>query len=145
MKIRPVQPIDRDEWFRMRNSLWPGSPDDQVQEIDAFFSRPQDGVTFVVERPDGGLCGFIEVSLRNYAEGCRTSPVPYIEGWYIDEDMRRRQLGSRLIQAAEDWARSNGFSEMASDTQLDNEVSQQAHRALGYEEVERIVCFRKEL
>jgi aminoglycoside 6'-N-acetyltransferase I len=145
MDIRPVQPSDRDDWFRMRDRLWPGSPDDHTQEIDAFFSNPQDGVTFVVERPDGGLCGFIEISLRNYAESCRTSPVPYIEGWYVDEDMRRRKLGSRLIQAAEDWARSKGFREMASDTQLENEVSQQAHEALRYEEVERIVCFRKEL
>ena len=145
MNIRPVQSTDRNEWFRMRNSLWTGSPDDHVQEIDTFFSSSQGGVTFVVERPEGGLCGFIEISLRDYAEGCITSPVPYIEGWYVDEDMRRRKLGSRLVQAAEEWARSKGFSEIASDTQLDNEVSHQVHKALGYKEVERIVCFRKEL
>lgn len=84
------------------------------------------------------------MSLRTYAEGCRISPVPYIEGRSVD-DMRRSGLGGCLVQVAEDWARSKGFSEMASDTQLDNEVSQQAHQALGYEEVERIVCFRKEL
>ena len=145
MDIRPVQLADRDEWFRMRDRLWPNSPDDHVQEIDAFFSRPQGGVTFVVDRPDGGLCGFIEMSLRTYAEGCRTSPVPYIEGWYVDADMRRRGLGSRLVQVAEDWARNQGFSEMASDTELGNVVSQCAHQVLGYEEVERIVCFRKAL
>ncbi len=145
MNIRPVQPTDRDEWFRMRYRLWTDSPDDQIQEIDAFFATPQDGATFVVERHDGGLCGFIEISLRHYVEGCISSPVPYIEGWYVDKDMRRRQLGSRLVQAAEEWARSQGFSEMASDTQLDNDISQQAHQALGYEEVERIVCYRKDL
>ena len=145
MNIRLVQPADRDEWFRMRDCLWTGLSDDHVREIDAFFATSQDGVTLVVERPDGGLCGFIEISLRNYAEGCISSPVPYIEGWYVDEDMRRSKLGSRLVQAAEEWARSRGFSEMASDTQLDNEGSQQAHQALGYEEVERIVCFRKDL
>ena len=145
MNIRPVQPTDRDEWFRMRDRLWTGSPDDHVREIDTFFATPQDGATFVVERSDGGLCGFIEISLRNYAEGCITSPVPYIEGWYVDEDMRRSKLGSRLVQAAEEWARSQGFSEIASDTQLENEVSQQAHQALGYQEVERLVCFRKSL
>ena len=145
MNIRPVQPTDRDEWFRMRDRLWTGSSDDHVREIDAFFATSQDGVTLVVERPDGGLCGFIEISLRNYAEGCISSPVPYIEGWYVDEDMRRSKLGSRLVQAAEEWARSQGFSEMASDTQLENKVSQQAHQALGYQEVERIVCFRKDL
>ena len=145
MTIRPVQPNDRDEWFRMRDSLWMGSPDDHIQEIEVFFVTPQDGTTFVVERPDGGLCGFIEIRLRNYAEGCISSPVPYIEGWYVDKDMRRSKLGSRLVQAAEEWARSQGYSEMASDTQLENKVSQQAHQALGYQKVERIVCFRKDL
>ena len=145
MQFRPVQPTDRDEWFRMRDNLWNGSPNDHIREIDAFFATPQDGATFVVERSDGGLCGFIEISLRHYAEGCISSPVPYIEGWYVDEDMRRSKLGSRLVQTAEEWARSQGFSEMASDTQLDNQTSQQAHQALGYQEVERIVCFRKRL
>ena len=57
MHIRPVQPADRDEWFRMRDCLWTGSSDDHVREIDAFFATSQDGVTLVVERPDGGLCG----------------------------------------------------------------------------------------
>ncbi len=135
----------RDEWCRMRDNLWTGSSNDHLQEIDAFFAIPQDGATLVVERPNGERCGFIEISLRNDAEGCISSPVPDIEGWYVDEDMRRRKLGSRLVQAAEDWARSRGFSEIASDTQLDNKISQQAHQALGYQEVERIVCYRKDL
>ena len=106
---------------------------------------PQRGITFVVERTRGGLCGFIEVSLRNVAEGCTTSPVAYIEGWYVDADSRRRTLGTRLVQAAEAWARRHGLQEIASDTQIDNTVSIHAHTRLEYEEVDRIVCFRKRL
>ena len=119
--------------------------EDHVHDIGAYFSKPQGGVTFVVERPGGGLCGFLEVSLRSFAEGCRSSPVPYIEGWYVDEGMRRRKLGSRLVQAAEDWARSHDYKEIASDAALDNDVSIGAHGALGYDEVARSVCFRKAL
>jgi len=61
MNIRPVQPTDRAEWCRMRDSLWPGSPDDHVQEIDAFFSSPQNGVAFVVERPDAGSVALLRL------------------------------------------------------------------------------------
>jgi aminoglycoside 6'-N-acetyltransferase I len=129
----------------MRLNLWGGTANEHTQEIDAYFASLQNGVTFVVERSAGGLCGFIEVSLRNYAEGCTTSPVAYIEGWYVDEDLRRRKLGTRLVQAAEAWARDHGFTEIASDTQIDNTVSIHAHTALGYAEVDRIVCFRKRL
>jgi aminoglycoside 6'-N-acetyltransferase I len=145
MHIRPVQPPDRAEWLRMRLQLWGATAEEHSHEIDAYFATPQRGVTFVVESTGGGLCGFIEVSLRNYAEGCTTSPVAYIEGWYIDEENRRRTLGSRLVQAAEAWARRQELQEIASDTQIDNTVSIHAHTALGYEEVERIVCFRKAL
>ena len=63
----------------------------------------------------------------------------------MDEESRRRTLGTRLVQAAEAWARRRGFQEIASDTQIDNTVSIHAHQVLGYEEVERLVCFRKAL
>jgi aminoglycoside 6'-N-acetyltransferase I len=129
----------------MRLSLWGGIAEEHTHDLDAYFATPQSGVTFVVESTGGGLCGFIEVSLRNYAEGCMTSPVAYIEGWYVDEHCRRRTLGTRLVQAAEAWARRHGLKEMASDTQIANAVSIQAHKVLGYEEVERLVCFTKAL
>ena len=74
-----------------------------------------------------------------------TSPVAYIEGWYVDEHCRRRTLGTRLVQVAEAWARHKGLKEIASDTQIENAGSIQAHKGLGYEEVERSVCFRKTL
>jgi aminoglycoside 6'-N-acetyltransferase I len=129
----------------MRLNLWGGTAEEHIHDLDAYFATPQRGITFVVERPGGGLCGFIEVSLRNYAEKCKTSPVAYIEGWYVDAESRRRTLGTRLMQAAEAWARNQGLKEIASDTQIENAGSIQAHTSLGYEEVERIVCFRKAL
>jgi aminoglycoside 6'-N-acetyltransferase I len=129
----------------MRLTLWGGTAEEHTHDIDAYFATPQRGVTFVVERTGGGLCGFIEVSLRDYVEGCTTSPVAYIEGWYVDAESRRHRLGTRLVQAAEAWARHQGLKEIASDTQIENAVSIQAHKVLGYEEVERLVCFRKAL
>ena len=82
---------------------------------------------------------------RNYAEGCASSPVAYIEGWYIDADLRRQRFGVALVRVAEQWAREQGLTEIASDVEIDNDVSIQAHRALGYKEEVRIVCFRKGL
>jgi aminoglycoside 6'-N-acetyltransferase I len=129
----------------MRLNLWGGTAEEHTHDIDACFATPQRGITFVVESTGGGLCGFLEVSLRNYAEGRLTSPVAYIEGWYVDAESRRHKLGTRLAQAAEAWARHQGLKAMASDTQIDNTVSIPAHKVLGYEEVERLVCFRKRL
>jgi len=48
---------------------------------------------YLAERSDGGLCGFLEASFRSRADGCESTPVGYIEGWYVDWDMRRQSVG----------------------------------------------------
>jgi len=58
--------------------------------------------------------------------------------------VRRKGVGAMLVRAAEDWARHQGCSEFGSDTEIDNAASI-AHKALGFEETERLVCFRKTL
>ena len=58
---------------------------------------------------------------------------------------RRSGVGRQLIEAAEHWATSRGCTEMGSDVELWNEVSQMAHHALGYSEATRLVCYAKKL
>ena len=149
MKIRPVRRSDREEWNRMRSRLY-SNPD--PAETDEWFDTAKSGGThsvgvavIVADRGDGTLAGFAEIGARNYADGCETSPVAYLEGWYVDPDVRRSGLGTSLLKAVEAWALEHGFSEIASDTELDNGVSLQAHLALGFQEVERQICFRKRL
>jgi aminoglycoside 6'-N-acetyltransferase I len=149
MPIRPVEPADAAEWLRMRCALWPDStPAEHEAEIRAYFENSAlapAAVTFVSARDAGGLQGFVEVGLRPYADGCGTRPVGYLEGWYVDPDVRRQRVGRALVAAAEAWARAQGCREMASDTHLDNTVSRHAHARLGYAEAEHLVHFRKSL
>jgi len=49
------------------------------------------------------------------------------------------------MRAGEAWAREKGFAEIASDALIENAASLAAHRALGFQEIERIVCFAKAL
>jgi aminoglycoside 6'-N-acetyltransferase I len=143
--IRPARLGDAAEWARMRRALWPDDVDADDEVAEYFRHPPADCAVFVCERPEGDLAGFIEMGLRDYAEGCATSPVAYVEGWYVDPDARGRGLGRALMRAGEDWARARGLTEMASDALLFNMASAAAHRALGFVEVERIVCFRRDL
>jgi aminoglycoside 6'-N-acetyltransferase I len=120
------------------------TPAQGATEADALLRDPDRWAVFVCDS-GSGLVGFIETSLRGYAEGCESSPVGFIEGWFVAPGWRASGIGRRLMAAAEEWARSRGCSEMASDTQLDNVAGQRAHSALAYAEVERLVCFRKSL
>jgi aminoglycoside 6'-N-acetyltransferase I len=146
MRIRCVASSDHSEWLRMRNALWPASADEHVRELAQFFAELNaDLATFVIDRGNARLGGFLEVRVRDYAEGCSGARVGYIEGWYVDPDLRRQGLGGRLLKAAENWALELGLAEMASDCDIGNTESLSAHLALGYQEVERIICFRKAL
>lgn len=141
--VRTAGAHDVPELLRLRAALW---PDDDIDAagLAAFLAGP-DAVVLLAEARDGKPAGFVEVGLRSYAEGCASSPVAYIEGWYVEPEWRRKGVGRLLMTHAEAWTRSRGLTELASDALLENEVSHAAHRAVGFEEVERIVTFRKEL
>jgi aminoglycoside 6'-N-acetyltransferase I len=145
ISIRGPRDDDRPEWLRMRLALWDDCPvDEQEREMDEYLCEPINRV-FLAERPEGGLCGFLEASIHPWAVGCEHRPVGYIEGWYVDADVRQRGVGRALVEAAEAWASSQGCLQMASDAQIENATSQRAHAALGFEETYRLVFFKKDL
>jgi aminoglycoside 6'-N-acetyltransferase I len=151
MAIRAVQHPDRSEWIRMLRALYQGTTEaEHAIDVDPYLEgrpsgRPPHAAVLVHEREDGGgLGGFLELSLRNYAEGC-TGETPYVESWYVDPDLRGGGVGRELMTAAEAWARSHGYREIASDLVLENEPSLRAHTAIGFEEVVRVIHLRKAL
>lgn len=155
LRIRSLTPEDRDEWIRLRRELWPNHPPkDLARDADMLlhsrkrnrFWRASMLATVILAKIESGkVVGFAEVDLRPYANGCRSSPVGYLEGWYVTPEYRRSGVGRILVRAAEAWACDQGCTEMASDTEVTNAPSQLAHIALGYTEVERLVHLRRDL
>jgi aminoglycoside 6'-N-acetyltransferase I len=151
IQIRLAEPRDCEPLSRMRHSLWPeASADDHARELASLLSGERKGTMpsaiFVAETAGGLLVGFLEAGLRSHADGCDpATPVGFVEGWFVSESYRRHGAGARLLTAAEDWARSRGCVEMASDTWIDHTLSQRVHEALGFEVVDRCVHYRKAL
>jgi aminoglycoside 6'-N-acetyltransferase I len=135
MAVRDMQDGELPAVLAMMRELWPAAG-------DYDFS---DETVFVWERKEGGLGGFASVSLRPWAEGCDSSPVPYVEGWWVAVDLRGQGVGGRLMRSIEEWARGKGFSEVGSDVELGNAASLDAHVALGFEPTVRLQYFRKRL
>jgi aminoglycoside 6'-N-acetyltransferase I len=98
----------------------------------------------VSQSEDDALTGFLEVGLRSHADGCDTAhPVGFVEGWFVHDAFRKQGIGRALMRAAEDWARTQGCLEIASDTWIDDDMSIDAHQALGFEVVDHCIHFRK--
>ncbi len=145
MIIRRAEQSDFEQWYQMRVSLWSEATQAEDKEEMQDYLLSDTIAVFVAQTANGRLVGFLEANIRYYAESCITHNVGYVEGWYVDEQHRQQGIGTALVRAAEDWARSKGCQEMASDCLLDNEVSLAAHLALGYEEKERLIHFVKTL
>jgi len=143
MKIRMVEKKDFKDWLKLRKSLWPEySLDDLETEMHQYYNQIEKNPTFIAEDPELDICGFIEVSIRNSAPGCRTKNVGYIEGWYVKPECRQMGIGKKLVSTAEKWAMSRGCKEMASNAE-EYPVSTVAHKSLGYERVTNDIRFRK--
>ena len=146
MHVRAAEPADAAAWEGIRQQLWPSPPGEHAAEVGTFFGGERQDPMEVLLAVDGGeVLGFAEVSIRSHAEGCRPGRIAYLEGWFVLPEWRGRGVGAALIRAGEAWGRAQGCRELASDTELDHAGSAAAHRALGFQEVDRVVCFRKDL
>lgn len=148
MKIRPACAADVPAWAKMRAALW---PDDDAaahaaEIAETFLADAPDQMAFVAEHEDGRLIGFVEASMRrDYVDGCDTSPVAFGEGAFILPEWRGAGVGRALVEAVAQWGRARGCTELASNALLDNIASHAFHRAIGFEETERVVFFRRML
>lgn len=99
-------------------------------------------IKFADEKP----IGFAQCQLRrDYVEGTESSPVGYLEGIFVAEEERKHGYAAELLVECEKWAKEKGYTEFISDCELVNEDSLKFHMTLGFEEANRIICFRKDI
>lgn len=147
--ISPVGEKDISSWLQMRCQLWSeGTEAEHKQEIEQYYSEQfprSPWHVLMAKDQEGNPAGFAELSVRPYAEGCKSTHVAYLEGWFVAPEFRRSGVGSSLIQASESWAREQGLTEFASDTDPGNTESIAAHYALGFRDAGLVQCFIKRL
>jgi aminoglycoside 6'-N-acetyltransferase I len=136
-----------EDWIALRQALWPEAAAEELRHgAEALMNGSRRAAFFLALTVRQGTVGFAEATLRtDYVNGCDTSPVGFLEGIYVQPNWRRRGVARRLSAAVEDWAAGMGCSELASDALLENTGSHRMHTALGFEETERVVYYRKQL
>jgi len=127
------------EYHRMRYTLWQDHNEEelynemlQIIKGERFYKQELSWTVFVAVRENGKLGGFIEITIHTELEHCKSKPIAFIEGWYVDEDLRNNGVGAKLVDTAEKWAKENKCTEIASDVEFHNKVSHKAHEALGF-------------
>lgn len=143
--INPTSPAHRAAWARLRLQLFDDlDPAFNEADMTAFAERMEQQV-FLAFDENNEATGFAEVALRNLVDGCLTSPVGYLEAIYVSPKSRGTGLGRKLLDATIEWARAQGCTEFATDSDLKDEAAQRFHMAMGMKETFRIVQFRREI
>ena len=134
-------------WRALRCRMYPQhEPAELFEEMAAMCAEPEHYRQFIAADDDGQALGFVEVSLRgDYVVGTSSSPVAFLETIFVVPEARRHGIARALVAQARAWGRARGCTGFASDALLDNTASHAMHRALGFEETARIVCFRQSL
>lgn len=148
MRIEPARAEHVPQWVALRIQLWNWDTlaDHAEEARQLYLSGHPDRAAFVAVASDGALAGFAEAALRrDYVEGCKTSPVVFLEGIYVVPEFRKHGIAHALVKIVAEWGRGKDCSEFASNALIDNTDSHTFHAALGFEETERVVFFRKEL
>lgn len=141
--VRRAGHEDSEDWRLLRDALWPHAAN--AADIAAQLLNP-DLAAFIVRDAAGRPLGFAEAAIRHdYVNGCKTSPVGFLEGIYVVPDARRQGVAGALVAAVESWVREQSCTELASDADIDNTASHSLHEALGFAETQRVVYFRRVL
>ena len=144
MAIRKATPADSMALANLASRMWNHNPEELEPEF-ASLTASDEAACFLAWN-DNQPIGFAQCQLRHdYVEGCDTSPVGFLEGIYVEAEHRRSGVARALLAASEDWARSVGCSEFASDCELDNHDSLAWHLKSGFAEVNRTIWFAKKL
>ncbi|AXC27181.1 aminoglycoside 6'-N-acetyltransferase [Acetobacter sp. JWB] len=135
-------------YARLRRELWNDDTlaDHEQQIIDLLQKPETQSLILLAFSTNAACCGFAEASMRyDYVNGCTSSPVAFLEGIYVVPAERQRGVARGLVEQITHWARQNGCTELASDAELTNTDSLAMHRALGFDETERVIFFSKGL
>jgi aminoglycoside 6'-N-acetyltransferase I len=146
VNIVKVTQNDFREWLDLALKLWPDYTVEEMQgDLVKILQSPREE-QFLVRDSDGKAIAFMNLSLRyEYVPGASQSPVAFVEGIYVQDEYQNQGIGTYLIRYAEQWALAQGCTQLASDALLENTGSYQFHTKVGFQEVEKVVSFIKQL
>ena len=143
--IREMIISDAPALAAMAIKIWDSDDNDELEQEFIDMTHAKESTCFI-KFIDAKAIGFANASLRHdYVEGCETSTVAYLEAIYVDKEYRLLGYAKDLVNRCEEWGREQGAKEFASDCILTNNDSYKFHIAIGFKEVNRIICFKKNI
>ena len=125
--------------------LWTDCRFDEEYENCKCILSSENEICYLVKKQESYIA-FIHLTIRtDYVEGATELPVVYVEALFVKPAYRKLGIGKKLVHAGKEWGRQKGCKQFASDTEFHNQASIDFHKQTGFTEVNRIVCFIKDI
>jgi GNAT superfamily N-acetyltransferase len=139
--IRPARGADRADLARLATQLgYPMSEEEAGERLSRIADHPDHAL--LVAEQDGRVAGWLQVSRVRVFE---SEDGVEIGGLVVDEALRSRGIGARLLAEAERWARERGCVRMRVRSNVVRERAHAFYRSAGFSEVKTQRVFEKAL
>ena len=140
IRIRKARRGDAARIAQLSGELgYPASPEQIAARLRQLTPTTKHSV-FVAESPEGGLIGWLHVSLSHLLESDLRAEV---NGLIVAEGQRSAGAGAKLLQAAEEWARRRGCKGMNVRSNVIRERAHKFYERQGYEHYKTQKAFLK--
>jgi GNAT superfamily N-acetyltransferase len=142
MKIRKVKQADAERIAVLSGQLgYPVKTKEMATRLRRAM-KMKEGACFVAETKQEGVIGWVHVTAMSLLEIERRAEV---NGLVVDEKVRSGGAGTRLLEAAEAWAREAGCVGMSVRSNVIRERAHGFYLRQGYEHYKTQKAFRKAL
>jgi ribosomal protein S18 acetylase RimI-like enzyme len=132
LAIRNAQVKDFDDIYPLFGQLWPNKPIDKA-ELKKAYDRGADSNNdeFLCAVIDGKIAGFCAYAIVNnlWQEG----RIGYIYAMVVDEALRGKGVGTKLINESLERAKAQGLKRMELDSGFPRERAHKFYEKLGFE------------
>ncbi|MEO8460134.1 MAG: GNAT family N-acetyltransferase [Dokdonella sp.] len=140
--IRPARAGDARVLAELCGQLGYPATRQQISARLAAIEAKDAGCILVAENPQGRLLGWLHVT---QAETLTAGSDAEILGLVVGEDARGNGVGTKLLNAAQDLARSRGLANMRVRSRAERERAHRFYQRAGFEHIKNQAAFRKSL
>lgn len=142
LKIRRARQSDAAEIAALSGQLgYPTTTKQMAGRLKSALAA-KNGACFVAETRKDGVIGWVHVSVTPLLEVERRAQL---NGLVVNEKVRSRGAGARLLETAEKWAKSMGCAGMSVRSNVIRERAHEFYLRQGYEHYKTQKAFRKQL
>lgn len=140
--VRLARPCDCNAMADLARQLGYDCTGEEVRERLRQMQDSSQYAVYVAELRGGQIAGWIGAYLFRSIE---TSSCAEINGLVVDQNVRSRGIGRRLLNTAEEWARQIGCATVSVRSNIKRDRAHRFYETNGYEHVKTQKEFRKSL